>query len=66
MVFLYSESEFVSVYEQANNNIARIFNDIVNEPRLTPERPRRLQLSRVVDDVVKLLQYQLRQDVRVA
>ena len=35
--------------------IARIFNDIVNEPRLTPERPQCLQLSRVVDDVVKLL-----------
>jgi two-component system NtrC family sensor kinase len=45
--------------------IARIFNNIVNEPRLTPEPPRRLQLSRIVDDVVKLLRYQLNSNISV-
>jgi len=45
--------------------IAHIFSDIVNESRLTPERPQCLQLSRVVDDVVKLVRYQLSSSIAV-
>jgi nitrogen fixation/metabolism regulation signal transduction histidine kinase len=45
--------------------IAHIFSDIVNESRLPPERPQCLQLSRVVNDVVKLLRYQLSSSIAV-
>jgi len=42
----------------------RLLNNIVDEARLRPESPIRLQLSQVVTDLIKLLRYQL--DPRIA
>jgi signal transduction histidine kinase len=42
----------------------RLLNNLVDESRQVPERPERLQVKRVVDDLVKLLRYQL--DPKVA
>lgn len=39
--------------------VARLFNGLLEESRQVPERPERLQISRVVNDLVKLLRYQL-------
>lgn len=41
------------------DRIARLLNELVDESRQFPEPPQRLQLSRVVDDMIKLLRYQL-------
>jgi len=43
--------------------IARTLTNIVNESRIVPERPQRLQISGVVDELVKLLRYQLSSNV---
>ncbi len=39
--------------------VARLLNGLVDESRQVPERPERLQISRVINDLVKLLRYQL-------
>lgn len=39
--------------------IARLLNSLLDESRLVPERPKHLQICRVIEDLAKLLRYQL-------
>jgi two-component system NtrC family sensor kinase len=43
--------------------MARVLNNIVNESRIAPERPQRLQISCVVDELVRLMRYQLSSNI---
>jgi signal transduction histidine kinase len=43
--------------------MARVLNNIVNESRISPERPQRLQISRAVDELVRLMRYQLSSNI---
>jgi len=45
--------------------VARLLNNLVEESRQVPERPERLQLNRVIEDLIKLLRYQLDQRIAV-
>lgn len=45
--------------------VARLLNNLVEESRQVPERPERLQLGRVTEDLIKLLRYQLDPSVAV-
>jgi signal transduction histidine kinase len=49
---------------QELERIVRLLNNLVDESRQSPERPQRLQLRSVIDDLLKLLRYQL--DARIA
>lgn len=49
---------------QELERIVRLLNKLVDESRQSPERPQRLQLRSVIDDLLKLLRYQL--DARIA
>jgi len=45
--------------------IARLFNNLVDDARQIAERPERLQLSQVIDDLIRLLRYQLEPTVTI-
>ena len=44
---------------EPSTRIARLLNSLVDESRQVPERPARLQLNGVMEDVTRLLRYQL-------
>jgi len=46
--------------------ITRLLNNVVDEARLVPERPRRLQVSQVVGELARLLRYQLGENIEMA
>lgn len=52
-------SERLDMVIRELERIARMLKNLVEESRQVPERPRRLQIKRVMDDLVKLLRYQL-------
>lgn len=53
------QSERLEIMIEEIERIVRLLNNLVEESRQVSERPQRLQLSRVVDDLIKLLRYQL-------
>ena len=51
-------SERLGMAIQELERVARLLNGLVDESRQVPERPERLQISAVINDLVKLMRYQ--------
>jgi len=58
-------TERLGVAIQELERIARLLNHLVDESRQAPERPERLQLRRVIADLIQLLRYQLDEGIAV-
>jgi signal transduction histidine kinase len=59
------QSERLGMAIMELERIARLFNNLVDDARQVPERPERLQLSRVIGDLIRLLRFQLEPQVNI-
>jgi signal transduction histidine kinase len=60
------QSERLGLAIMELERIARLFNNLVDDVRQVPERPVLLQLSRVIDDLIRLLRFQLEPNIRLS
>jgi C4-dicarboxylate-specific signal transduction histidine kinase len=59
------QSERLGMAIMELERIARLFNNLVDDARQVPERPERLQISRVIGDLIRLLRFQLEPQVNI-
>jgi len=53
------QSDHLGIVIRELEHISRLLNDLVDESRQVPERPQRLQLRSIIEDLIRLLRYQL-------
>lgn len=45
--------------------VSRLLNNLLNESKMAPERPKRLQINRIVEDLIKLMRYQISKNITI-